>query len=196
MSAKKRVAILISGRGSNMSALIDAAKKPDYPAQIVGVISNTPAAPGLTIAANHNLPTAVHQLKSYADKTATDAAITATLKGWQSDIVCLAGFMRILSDGFARHWHDRLINIHPSLLPKYKGLNTHRRALEAKDKIHGCSVHHVVAELDAGPVILQHEVPVLPDDTEETLEQRVLTAEHQLYPKALVALIEQTGSRP
>ncbi len=196
MSAKKRVAILISGRGSNMSALIEATKNPDYPAQIVGVISNTPAAPGLAIASRHNLPTAVHQLKSYADKNATDAAITATLKSWQTDIVCLAGFMRILSDEFAHQWHNRLINIHPSLLPRYKGLNTHRRALEAKDKVHGCSVHHVVAELDAGPVILQHEVPVLPDDTEETLEQRVLIAEHQLYPKALVALIEQTGSRP
>ncbi|MCF6302267.1 MAG: phosphoribosylglycinamide formyltransferase [Devosiaceae bacterium] len=190
MSAKKRVAILISGRGSNMSALIEATKAADYPARIIGVISNNASAPGLKIAKEHHLPTAVHQLASYTDKNATDNAITKTLEEWKTDIVCLAGFMRILSDDFATRWHNRLINIHPSLLPEYKGLNTHARALEAGDKTHGCTVHHVVAELDAGPIILQHNVPILPGDTIQTLEKRVLAAEHILYPRALHSLID------
>lgn len=188
MKAEKRVAILISGRGTNMQALIETAMEPDFPAQIVGVISNKPNAPGLKIAMSHNLPTAVHPLKSYPDKDATDAAITQTLEEWHTDIVCLAGFMRILTDKFALHWQGRLINIHPSLLPKYKGLNTHQRALGANDKTHGCTVHHVVPELDAGPIIMQTQVPVFPDDTAQTLEQRVLTEEHRLYPKALAKL--------
>ena len=187
---KKRVAILISGRGSNMSALISAAQATDFPAKIVGVISNKPDAAGLKIAQNHGLFTATHALKSYADKTATDRAITANLEQWGAHIVCLAGFMRIVGDEFAKHWQGRLINIHPSLLPKYKGLNTHQRALDAGDKMHGCTVHHVVPELDAGPAIMQREVPVLPDDTHETLENRVLKAEHLLYPQALAKLIE------
>lgn len=189
MIDKKRVAILISGRGSNMSALIEAAKAPDYPAQIIGVISNKPDAPGLELAKNHGLKTAVHSLMSYKDKTTTDRAITQNLKDWQTDIICLAGFMRILGDEFAKHWQNRLINIHPSLLPKYKGINTHQRALDAGDNIHGCTVHHVVAELDAGPIILQQQVPIQPSDTPKTLETRVLTAEHKLYPKALKLLI-------
>ncbi len=180
---------MISGRGSNMSALIEAVEATDFPAQIVGVISNKPDATGLETAKNHGLNTAVHALKSYADKTTTDRAITANLEQWGAEIVCLAGFMRIVSDEFAKHWQGRLINIHPSLLPKYKGLNTHQRALDAGDKVHGATVHHVVPELDAGPVIVQQEVPILPDDNVETLENRVLQAEHLLYPAALAKLI-------
>ena len=191
MTRKKNISILISGRGSNMSALIEAAKAPDYPARIVGVISNNPNAPGLKTAQRQNIPTAIHQLKSHASKSAADAAISQTLRAWQTDIICLAGFMRILSDEFASDWKNKLINIHPSLLPKYKGLNTHQRALEAGDKIHGCTVHHVVAELDAGPNILQHQVPILPGDTIESLQKRVLIAEHQLYPSALALIAAQ-----
>ena len=191
MNNKKRVAILISGRGSNMLALIEAAKSADYPAQIVGVISNRPDAPGLDIAKKHGLPTAVFQLKSYPDKTTCDKAITHALEEWDTDIICLAGFMRILGENFTRHWQNSFINIHPSLLPKYKGLNTHQRALDAGDKIAGCTVHHVVAELDAGPVIACSQVSILQNDTAQTLEKRVLEAEHKLYPAALKILIEK-----
>ena len=185
---KKRVAILISGRGSNMSALIDATKAKDFPAEIVGVISNKPNAPGLKIAKAEGLAITTHQLKDYHTKSAADQAITNTLKQWQTDIICLAGFMRILSDEFALQWQNRLINIHPSLLPKYKGLNTHQRALDAGDKTHGCTVHHVVPELDAGPIIAQTEIPIQPNDTIQSLENRVLKAEHKLYPHALALL--------
>lgn len=172
-----------------MSALIKAAEATNFPAKIVGVVSNKPDAAGLEIAKNHGLNTAVHALKSYADKTATDRAITAKLEQWGAEIICLAGFMRIVGDEFAKHWQGRLINIHPSLLPKYKGLNTHQRALDAGDKVHGATVHHVVPELDAGPIILQREVPILPGDNVKTLENRVLKAEHLLYPEALAKLI-------
>lgn len=182
---RKRVAILISGRGSNMSALIEAARQPGYPAQIVGVISNRADAEGLKTAQNLGLSTTVHSLKDYPDKTATDEAITRTLESWDVDMVCLAGFMRILSAEFTLAWQGRLMNIHPSLLPKFKGTDTHRRAIEAGEKTHGCTVHFVVPELDAGPVIAQSSVPVLPGDTPETLAQRVLSAEHRLYPQAL-----------
>ncbi len=188
---KKRVAILISGRGSNMAALVKAAQAEDYPAQIVGVISNNPLALGLEFAKFHNIPTAVHQLKSHPNKQLADQAITATLQNWQANIVCLAGFMRILSDDFADQWQGKLINIHPSLLPKYKGLNTHQRALDAGDKTHGCTVHHVVPELDAGPIIMQSEISILPDDTALSLEQRLLAVEHKLYPAALASLAHQ-----
>ncbi|VAW15292.1 Phosphoribosylglycinamide formyltransferase [hydrothermal vent metagenome] len=185
---KKRVAILISGRGSNMSALIRAAKQPGFPAEIAGIISNKASAAGLEIAQNENLPTAIHQLKNFAGKDACDAAITKTLLEWQVDIVCLAGFMRILSARFTRHWQGKLINIHPSLLPKFKGLDTHQRALEAGESKHGCSVHFVVPELDAGPVIARSVIDVLPDDTPDTLAARILVEEHKTYPKALEQL--------
>lgn len=188
---KKNVAVLISGRGSNMSALVKATQANDYPAKIVGVISNSPLALGLEFAKYHNIPTAVHQLKSHTNKNLADQAITDTLNDWQTDIVCLAGFMRILSDNFVNHWQGKLINIHPSLLPKYKGLNTHQRALDAKDKTHGCTVHHVVPELDAGPIIMQSEISILPDDTALSLEQRLLNVEHELYPAALAKLAHQ-----
>ncbi len=188
LSPKKRVAILISGRGSNMSALIKAAGQDDYPAEIVGVISNRADAPGLEIAQSENLPTAIHQLKNYSDKNACDAAISQTLQDWQIDIVCLAGFMRILSADFTRHWQGKLINIHPSLLPKFKGLDTHQRALDAGEKKHGCSVHFVVPELDAGPVIAQSDIDISPADTAQTLTARVLIEEHKTYPLALKQL--------
>ncbi|MCB9993956.1 MAG: phosphoribosylglycinamide formyltransferase [Hyphomicrobiaceae bacterium] len=194
MTAKARVAILISGRGSNMEALVRASQAADYPAQIVGVISNRPDAKGLDFARTQGLPTAVFQLKSYPDKVATDAAIVSQLEAWRAEWVCLAGFMRVLSADFTRRWWGRLINIHPSLLPKYKGLDTHLRALEAGETEHGCTVHHVVPEIDEGPVIAQARVPVLPGDTPDTLANRVLIEEHKLYPEALAMVIRESQS--
>jgi phosphoribosylglycinamide formyltransferase-1 len=186
--AKKRVAILISGRGSNMSALIEAAKAPDYPAEIVGVFSNRAAAKGLEIAAAEGIPTASLAQSSFESREAFDAAITEVLEGWQADIVCLAGFMRILTPEFATRWQGRMINIHPSLLPLYKGLDTHARALADGATRHGCTVHFVTPGLDEGPSILQVEVPVLPGDTPETLAARILVEEHRIYPQALAML--------
>lgn len=188
MSAKKRVGILISGRGSNMGALIEAAEDPGYPAQIVGIISNKTNAEGLDTARKSGLPTAIHPLKSYPNKIAADLAMTKTLESWEVDYVCLAGFMRVLGDEFVQHWMGRLINIHPSLLPKFKGLNTHQRAIDAGETHHGCSVHFVVPELDAGPVFVRTEVPVLPGDRAETLAKRVLGVEHRTYREALKQL--------
>lgn len=182
---KKRVAILISGRGSNMTALIEAARAPDYPAQIVGVFSNRADAPGLAIAAAAGIPTAVRSHKDYATREAFDAQIQAILGGWNADIVCLAGFMRIFSTGFAERWKGRMLNIHPSLLPLFRGLRPHDQALAAGVAEHGCTVHWVIPELDEGPAILQSRVPVLPGDTPESLAARVLVAEHATYPEAL-----------
>lgn len=185
MSGKKRVGILISGRGSNMQALVAAAKAADYPAEVAGVIANRPGAEGLGIAEAEGICTAVHPLKAYADRAAADAAMTRTLEQWSVELICLAGFMRILSPEFTQHWLGRAINIHPSLLPKFKGLDTHQRALDTGETRHGCSVHFVVPELDAGPVIAQAEVPVMPGDHAEKLAARVLIEEHKLYPEAL-----------
>lgn len=185
MTNKKRVAILISGRGSNMAALINAAAAPDYPATIVGVISNRTDAPGLQLAQNSGIKTTAHPLKNYADKQASDAAISQTLADWNVDIICFAGFMRILSDEFTARWKGKMINIHPALLPKHKGLNTHQRALDAGDKVHGCTIHYIIPDLDAGPVILQAEIPIQANDSAETLAARVVKLEHVSYPKAL-----------
>lgn len=185
MTQKKRVAVLISGRGSNMRALIEAARLPDYPAEIVGIISNKTAAPGLEFAEQNDLLTAVISLKNYADKAAADAAIDTQLKAWKTDIVCLAGFMRLLSPAFCTTWQGKMINIHPSLLPDFKGLDTHRRALDAEVSHHGCTVHFVTADVDDGPIIGQVAVPVEYGDTPKLLEERVLKAEHKLYPWAL-----------
>lgn len=182
---KKRVAILISGRGSNMQALIQAAKHADYPAEIVGVFSNKSDAPGLEYARANGVPTATRSHKDFASREAFDAVIDATLEDWEVDYVCLAGFMRIFSNGFARKWTGRMLNIHPSLLPKYKGLHPHQQALDDGATVHGCTVHWVIPELDDGPAILQAEVPVLPGDTAETLAERTLAAEHRIYPEAL-----------
>lgn len=182
---KKRVAILVSGRGSNMAALIDAAAEPDYPAEIVAVISNRPGAGALAIAERAGLATAVVDHKAFSSREAFDAALDAELKRVAPDIVCLAGFMRLLTPGFIEGWEGRMLNIHPALLPSFKGLDTHARALAAGVRLHGCTVHLVTAEMDAGPIIAQAAVPVLDGDDEDALAARVLTAEHRLYPRAL-----------
>ena len=186
--SRKRVAILISGRGSNMSALIEAAKAPDYPAQIVGVFSNTPDAPGLQTAAGYNIPTAWRWHKDYPSRIGFELALGDVLKLWRPDIIALAGFMRMLTPEFTRKWQGRMINIHPSLLPLHKGLHTHEQALRDGVKEHGATVHFVTAGMDEGPTILQARVPVMPGDTPETLAERVLVEEHRIYPEALAML--------
>lgn len=185
MTAEKRVAVLVSGRGSNLSALIEAARAADYPAEIALVISNKPDAGGLAIAKEAGIATKIIPHQGYATREAFDAAVDAALRDANIEIVCLAGFMRILSDWFVERWRGRLINIHPSLLPAYKGINVHARVLAAGERISGCTVHFVVPELDSGPTIAQARVPVLPSDTEETLAARILAEEHKLYPEGL-----------
>lgn len=182
---RKRVGVLISGRGSNLQALIDAAKDPDYPAKIVLVISNVAGAQGLARADAAGIRTLTISHKDYASRESFDAAITEALEGAGVELLCNAGFMRLHSESFVRHWWDRHLNIHPSLLPDFKGLDTHGRVLEAGKKITGCSVHFVRPEMDTGPIVAQAEVPVLPGDTAETLAARVLESEHRLYPHAL-----------
>jgi phosphoribosylglycinamide formyltransferase-1 len=191
MTSRKRVAILISGRGSNMASLIAAAKRADYPAEIVVVISNRPDATGLVRASEAGITTAVVPDKG-RDKPAFEAALDGQLRKSRADLVCLAGFMRLLSTGFVERWHDRILNIHPSLLPAFPGLHTHERALAAGVKLHGCTVHYVRATVDDGPIVAQGAVPVLPGDTVDTLAARVLAVEHQLYPHAL-ALVASGG---
>ena len=188
--AKKRVAILISGRGSNMSALIAAAREADFPAAIVGVVSDRPDAAGLRAAQAAGIAAVVVERRGFADRNAHDAAIDATLAGFGAEIVALAGYMRLLGPAFVERWKGRMINIHPSLLPGFKGLDTHRRALDAGVRIHGCSVHFVTADMDGGPLIAQAAVPVLSGDTEDSLAARVLKAEHRLYPRALAMVCE------
>ncbi|MBL8579386.1 MAG: phosphoribosylglycinamide formyltransferase [Mesorhizobium sp.] len=187
---RKRVAILISGRGTNMARLIEAAEDTSYPADIVAVISDVAEAPGLAFAADRGIATAAIPRSDYSSKEAHDAAIDANLRDIGADIVCLAGYMRLLAAGFVESWEGRLINIHPALLPSFKGLDTHRRVLEAGVRIHGCTVHFVTAEMDGGPIIAQAAVPVLTDDTETNLAARVLKAEHELYPLALKLVAE------
>jgi len=183
--ARKRVAVLISGRGSNMAALIAAAEAPDYPAEIAVVIADRADAAGLARAKAAGMPTSVVDYTGAGSRSAAEAALNRILTDMRIDIVCLAGFMRVLSADFVARWHDRLINIHPSLLPAFPGLDTHNRALAAAVREHGCTVHFVRAAVDSGPVIAQAKVPVLPDDTADSLAARVLAAEHRLYPKAL-----------
>ncbi|KKC34751.1 phosphoribosylglycinamide formyltransferase [Devosia psychrophila] len=191
-----RVAILISGRGSNMSALIEAAKAPDYPAEIVGVLSNRAAAPGLEIAASHGIATASLAQSRFPSRDMFEDIMTQMLESWDVDIVCLAGFMRILGEDFVTRWAGKMINIHPSLLPLYKGLHTHERALADGAKVHGCTVHFVTPGLDEGAPILQAEVPVLPGDTPESLSARVLIEEHRIYPEALRTLASTQALAP
>ncbi len=181
-----KIAILISGSGSNLQAILDRIACGELKAEICGVLSNKADAYGLIRAVNHNIPTAVISHKDFADREAFDEAMMEQIDGWAPDVVVLAGFMRILTPQFVTHYQGRLLNIHPSLLPKYKGLHTHKRALEAGDSEHGCSVHFVTAELDGGPVIAQAVVPVLPGDSEESLTERVHKSEHGLYPQVLV----------
>lgn len=187
---KKRVAILISGRGSNMRALVGAAKERDYPAEIVLVLSNVADAGGLDFALRHGIKTEVIEHKKFPSREIFDNAMDVALKAANAEIVALAGFMRLLSPRFVEKWRGRMINIHPSLLPAYKGLHTHRRAIEAGEKFAGCTVHFVTPELDDGPSILQAKVPVEPGDTEATLAARVLTQEHKIYPEALRLVAE------
>ena len=185
---RKRTAILISGRGSNMTALIEAAEKPDYPAEIVGVFSNNPRAGGLEFARTRNIPTAVIDHRNFAAREDFDNALDQVLDGWRTEIVCLAGFLRLLTTPFVEKWAGRMINIHPSLLPAYKGLHTHERALADGATVHGATVHFVTPELDAGKAILKAQVPVKPGDTVDTLGARVLAEEHRIYPLALAML--------
>lgn len=182
---RRRTAVLISGRGSNLQALIDAAAAPDYPAEIVLVLSNLPDAKGLERAEAAGIPTRVIPHRYYETRAAFEVALTEALSQTGADLVCLAGFMRVLTEAFVGRWQGRLINIHPSLLPAFPGLDTHARALAAGVKLHGCSVHLVSAEVDKGPIIGQAAVPVLPEDDEAALAARVLEAEHRLYPLCL-----------
>ena len=185
MSARARVAILISGRGSNMAALIEAARAPDFPAAIALVLSNKADAGGLALARQAGIATEIVESRAYPAREAFEAAIQERLSAHRIDLVCLAGFMRILSAPFAERWRGRMLNIHPSLLPGLRGLHTHERALAAGLKEHGCTVHFVEPELDAGPIVAQTRVPVLLDDDADTLAARVLVEEHKLYAKAL-----------
>jgi phosphoribosylglycinamide formyltransferase-1 len=182
----KNVVILISGRGSNMQSLVHAG----IPAKIAAVVSNRPEAPGLGIAAQAGVPTAVVDDRDFASRSEFDAALARVIDRYSPAIVALAGFMRILSGDFVRRYEGRLLNIHPSLLPSFPGLHTHRRALEEGVKVHGCTVHFVTAELDRGPIIVQAAVPVHADDTEERLAARVLRQEHHIYPLAVRWCVE------
>lgn len=180
-----RMAILISGRGSNMRALVEAQQQALFKAEIALVASNKPQAAGLDYAKEHAIATAVIDHRRHEDRESFEKALDAVLREARIDLICLAGFMRVLTPWFITRWEGRLINIHPALLPSYKGLHTHERALADGVKIHGCTVHHVVPEVDAGPILAQAAVPVLDGDTAESLAERVLAAEHRLYPLAL-----------
>jgi phosphoribosylglycinamide formyltransferase 1 len=185
MTSRKRVAILISGRGSNMASLLEACARADFPAAISLVLSNRPAAGGIAKAQEAGIATAVIDHKAYSDRESFERDLDAALVEARTDIVCLAGFMRVLTPWFVARWTGRMINIHPSLLPLFRGTHTHRQALEAGVRVHGCSVHFVVPELDAGPIIAQACVPVYPGDDEAALAARVLIEEHRIYPEAL-----------
>ena len=188
---KKKVGVLISGNGSNLQALIDASRQPGYPAEIVVVISNKADAFGLVRAKNAGVSAHVVNHKDYASRVAFDESVHTILQQHGVELVCLAGFMRLLGPQFVDRWRDRLLNIHPSLLPDFKGAHAVADALKAGAKKSGCTVHLVVAEVDAGPIILQAEVPVLVDDTEDALHQRIHKQEYKLYPQALKLLIER-----
>jgi phosphoribosylglycinamide formyltransferase-1 len=182
--SKKSVVVLVSGSGSNLQAIMDAAAQSDG-FQIAGVLSNRADAYGLVRAANAGIPTALIDHTLYANRETFDAALIEQIDAWQADLVVLAGFMRILTDGFVEHYNGRLVNIHPSLLPKFKGLNTHARALEAGEAEHGCTVHFVCPELDAGAPIVQAATTIRADDNVESLQQRIHHLEHCIYPLAV-----------
>jgi phosphoribosylglycinamide formyltransferase-1 len=182
---RKRTAILISGRGSNMQALVDAMREPDFPAMPAVVIANRPEALGLSWAAERGIPTVAIDHRQYANRMAFEARLHQALLEHKVDLVCLAGFMRLLTGGFVDRWRDRLMNIHPSLLPAFPGLDTHKRVLDEGALIAGCTVHFVRTEMDSGPILAQAAVAVLPGDTPDTLAARVLEAEHRIYPLAL-----------
>jgi len=186
---KTRLVILISGRGSNMRSIIEAIDAQQIDATVSAVISNRPDAAGLDYAKAQSITTAVVDHKTFSDRDSFDKALAERIDDYKPDFVILAGFMRILTSGFVEHYRNKLINIHPSLLPKFKGLNTHQRAIDAGEKEHGASVHFVTAELDDGPVIMQAKVNILADDSAESLAARVLEQEHQLYPAAIQKLV-------
>ena len=188
MTSRMRTAILISGRGSNMRALIMAARSPDYSAKIVLVLSDRAAAPGLAVAREVGVTADAVDFRTCGGKAAFESALEARLMAAHVEIVCLAGFMRVLSGGFVERWRGRILNIHPSLLPDLRGLHTHKRALTEGRAEHGCTAHFVSAELDAGPIIAQARVPVLAADDEAALASRVLCEEHRIYPQALDAV--------
>ena len=188
--ARLKTAILISGRGSNMQALVESCRAPDTPAEIVLVLSNNADAGGLSIAAKAGIATAVVDHRSYRDRAAFDAELDRRLRAADAAFVCLAGFMRLLTSAFVERWRDRMINIHPSLLPAFPGLDTHARALAAGVRFHGCTVHFVRFETDTGPIIVQAAVPVQAADTPDSLGARVLAQEHRIYPQALAWIAE------
>ena len=190
MRAMKRIVILISGRGSNMAAILQAATAEQWPAQVVAVISNQANAPGLATASAAGIAARVVEHVAYPDRAQFDQALSAVIDEYSPDVVILAGFLRILTPEFVVRYHGRLLNIHPSLLPSFPGLDTHRRALEAGVKFHGATVHFVTPELDHGPIIEQAVVPVMDTDTEDTLAARVLKQEHVIYPRAVRDFIE------
>lgn len=185
-----RIAIFISGKGSNAGALIKEAERQDFPGEISLLLSNRPKAGGLALAEAHAIPSEVVDHRNFDTREAFDARLHDVLKDYQIDLVCLAGFMRLLTAEFVSRWRDKILNVHPSLLPSYKGLDTHARALEDGVKLSGCTVHFVRAEMDNGPILGQAAVPVLPGDTPELLTDRVKAAEHILYPKALRLVVE------
>ena len=182
----KRVAILISGRGSNMRALLEAG----LPAHFAAVVSNNPQAEGLLVARKHGVETAVVDHRAYPDRASFDAALADKLESYRPDLIALAGFMRILTDAFLSRFPARIVNIHPSLLPAYPGVDTHRRALEDGVRLHGCTVHFVTGTLDHGPIVVQAAVPVLPGDNPRGLAERVLEQEHRIYPQAVRWFVE------
>lgn len=186
----KNIVILISGRGSNMEAIVEACASEQWPARIAAVISNKADAAGLKFATERGIATASVNHKDYASREAFDAELARVIDQFQPDVVVLAGFMRILTSGFVEHYENRLLNIHPSLLPAFTGLNTHQRAIDAGCKLAGATVHFVTAELDHGPIVIQAAVPVHPGDSEATLSARVLAQEHQVYPRAVRWLVE------
>lgn len=186
-----KIAILFSGRGSNLEVLAAHIARPDVPAELVLALTNRPDAIGLDYCRDAKIPAHAIDHKAYGDRAAFDAEMDKALRAANVDLICCAGFMRLLTGDFVNAWHDRIINIHPSLLPKYKGLHTHARALEAGDKEAGCSVHYVRPEMDDGPVIVQKHVPILPADTPDTLRTRVLEQEHIAYPEALDVVLKK-----
>lgn len=188
--SRLKLAVMISGRGSNLQALIDATANPAFPAEIILVLSNRPGAMGLERAAKAGIPTRVIDHKEFTDRATFDREMTAAMEAAGTELVCLAGFMRLLSDEFVDHWRDRMINIHPSLLPAFKGLDVQERVLARGARFAGCTVHYVRKEMDTGPIIVQAVVPVHPDDTPDSLAARVLAREHDIYPLAVRLIAE------
>jgi phosphoribosylglycinamide formyltransferase 1 len=193
---KLRLAVLISGRGSNLQSIIDACQATDFPEEIAVVISNKADAYGLVIADNSNIPKRIVSHKDYPDKNTFETKILSILEEFQIDMICLAGFMRILSPTLISPWEGRIINIHPSLLPKHKGLHTHERALEARDTESGCTIHHVTPAMDEGEIIVQKTVPILEGDTPDTLAARILEQEHLAYPEAIKIMANRISQTP